>query len=83
MKVNMSDNSYPGPESIHRHVLGNGMIVLTYENEVADSVVIEGLVRCGAVAQWLVAYCMRVAQQGDEAGGKKPLYNTQHPISPG
>lgn len=43
--------SYPGPEDIHRHVLDNGIVVLVYENFAAESVVVEGLVRAGALAE--------------------------------
>ncbi|MGH2537279.1 MAG: M16 family metallopeptidase [Candidatus Promineifilaceae bacterium] len=47
----MPDLSYPGPESIHRHLLDNGLIVLAYENQAAESVVIEGVVRAGALVE--------------------------------
>ena len=40
---------YPGPETIHRHVLPNGIIILAYENFASESVVIEGLVRAGSI----------------------------------
>jgi zinc protease len=43
--------SYPGPETIHRHVLDNGIVVLIYQNMAVESVVIEGLVRAGALAE--------------------------------
>ena len=41
---------YPGSETIHRHVLPNGIIILAYENFASESVVIEGLVRAGSIA---------------------------------
>lgn len=41
---------YPGPETIHRHALPHGITVLVYENFASESVVIEGLVRAGAIA---------------------------------
>ena len=47
----MSAASYPGPETIHRRVLDNGIIVLHYENRSSETVAIEGLVRAGAVAE--------------------------------
>ena len=47
----MPDTTYPGPESIHRHVLDNGVIVLIYENPSVQSVVVEGLVRAGALVE--------------------------------
>ncbi len=47
----MSDSTYPGPETIHRHVLNNGLTLLTYENYAAESFVLDGLVRAGALAE--------------------------------
>ncbi len=47
----MADPNYPGPESIHHQVLANGMIVLVYENFASESVVIEGVIRAGALAE--------------------------------
>jgi zinc protease len=41
---------YPGPETIHRHILPNGIIILAYENFASESLVIEGLVRAGSIA---------------------------------
>jgi zinc protease len=41
---------YPGPDTIHRHVLPNGIIILAYENFASESVVIEGLVCAGSIA---------------------------------
>ena len=45
----MAANSIPGPDSIHRHVLDNGITVLVYENMDSGTVSIEGLVWAGAV----------------------------------
>ena len=36
---------YPGPETIRRHVLDNGITVLIYENMASNTVAIEGVVR--------------------------------------
>jgi zinc protease len=47
----MLDRSYPGPESIHRQVLSNGIVVLVYENFAAESVVVEGYLRAGALSE--------------------------------
>ncbi len=47
----MPDKTYPGPQDIHRRVLENGITVLIYENFAAASVVIEGYVRAGALAE--------------------------------
>jgi zinc protease len=46
----MTNPTYPGPENIHRHVLPNGITVLVYEYFAADFVVIDGLLRAGALA---------------------------------
>lgn len=45
----MAANSVPGPDSIRRHVLDNGVTVLIYENMDSGTVSIEGLVWAGAV----------------------------------
>jgi zinc protease len=47
----MLDKAYPGPESIHRQVLANGIVTLVYENFAAASVVVEGYLRAGALAE--------------------------------
>ncbi len=47
----MPDTAYPGPESIHRQLLSNGITVLVYENFAAASVVVEGYLRAGALAE--------------------------------
>ncbi|MFN2188534.1 MAG: M16 family metallopeptidase [Candidatus Promineifilaceae bacterium] len=46
----MPNKSYPGPESINRYRLANGITVLIYENEASQSVVVDGLLRAGALA---------------------------------
>ncbi|MCA9972991.1 MAG: insulinase family protein [Anaerolineales bacterium] len=47
----MPNLTYPGPETIHRTVLSNGIVLLVYENFASPSVVVEGLVRAGALAE--------------------------------
>jgi zinc protease len=47
----MPESKYPGPGSIHRHLLPNGLIILVFENPITDSVVIEGLVQAGALIE--------------------------------
>lgn len=47
----MPVDSYPGPETISRYVLDNNIVVLVYENKTAQSVVVDGLVRTGALAE--------------------------------
>ena len=57
----MLDTRYPGPETIHRYVLANGLTLLVYENFATESVVVDGVVRAGAgwqshqpVRDWLI-----------------------------
>ncbi len=47
----MPNLNYPGPESIQRHELSNGITVICYRNSAAESVVVEGLVRAGALVE--------------------------------
>ncbi len=47
----MLDNSFPGPATIHRYELDNGITVLIYENEASQSVVVDGLIRAGALIE--------------------------------
>ena len=49
----MLDSRYPGPETIHRHELPNGITVLVYENFASQSIIVEGLLRAGALAESL------------------------------
>jgi len=46
----MPSASYPGPDTIHRRVLDNGITVLVYENMFSNTIAIEGVVRAGALA---------------------------------
>jgi zinc protease len=47
----MPNLTYPGPANIQRHELPNGITLLVYENFAAESVVVEGIVRAGALAE--------------------------------
>jgi zinc protease len=47
----MYDMSYPDSDSIFRYQLDNNITVLVYQNPAAESVVIEGLIRAGALAE--------------------------------
>jgi zinc protease len=47
----MPNLTYPGPANIQRHVLANGLTLLVYENFAAESVVVEGVVRAGALGE--------------------------------
>lgn len=46
-----NQNHYPNAASIRRTVLPNGIVVLVYENFASQSVVVDGLVRAGAIAE--------------------------------
>jgi len=45
----MLDKRYPGPENIHRQMLPNGITVLALENNAYPTVIIEGVLRAGAI----------------------------------
>lgn len=47
----MTANSFPGPDTIHRSVLDNGITVLVYENMSSDTISLEGVVRAGSVIE--------------------------------
>lgn len=47
----MLNLSYPGPQSIYRFEIENGITVLAYHNPEAESVVIEGYVIAGALVE--------------------------------
>lgn len=45
----MLDKRFPGPENILRQTLANGITVLAYENFTSPTIVVDGLVRVGAI----------------------------------
>lgn len=47
----MTNGRYPNSHTITRHTLPNGLTILAYENFASPSVVMEGLVRVGALAE--------------------------------
>jgi zinc protease len=47
----MLDKRYPGPDSIQRRELPNGITVLAYENFASQTVAIEGFIRTGALQE--------------------------------
>jgi zinc protease len=49
--IMMPNNNYPSAKTIHRQQLANGIILLVYENFASQSVVVEGVVRAGALAE--------------------------------
>ena len=47
----MTTNSYPGPETIRRYILENGITLLVYENMNSNTIAIEGTIRAGSVVE--------------------------------
>jgi zinc protease len=47
----MATNSYPGPETVHRFSLDNGLTVLLYQNPTSQTVAIDGIIRVGSLAE--------------------------------
>jgi zinc protease len=47
----MAQPNYPGPETIHRWLLPNGITLLAYENFASETVVVEGVAPAGALAE--------------------------------
>ena len=47
----MPESKYPGTKTIHRHLLPNGLTILVFENPITDSIVVEGLIRAGALVE--------------------------------
>lgn len=75
----MLDKTYPGPESIHRYYLENGITLLVYENFAAESVVMEGLVRAGAGAEppeksGLASFTAEMLMRGTEKRSFDDIY---------
>jgi zinc protease len=75
----MLESTYPGPDSIHRTVLDNGITVLTYTNMAAESVVVEGVVRAGALVEsrenaGLSAFTAEMLTRGTERRSFDEIY---------
>lgn len=75
----MSKHSYPGPESIYRTVLPNGIIVLIYQNMAVESVVIEGIIQAGALAEsadqaGLASFTADMLMRGNESRQYEKIY---------
>lgn len=45
----MPNTTYPGPESIGRHTLANGVTVLVYHKQSSESLYVEGMVQAGGL----------------------------------
>lgn len=75
----MLDKTYPGPETIHRYVLDNGIVLLVYENFAAESVVMDGLVRAGALGEapekvGLASFTAEMLMRGTEKRSFDEIY---------
>ncbi len=81
----MQNLLYPGLENIHRYVLPNGITVLIYENFATQSVVIDGLVRVGALAETrqsagLSSFTSAMLMRGTEKRPFTHIYETTESI---
>jgi zinc protease len=75
----MLDSSFPGPETIHRYVLDNGITVLVYENDASQSVVVDGIVRAGALVETranagLASYAAEMLMRGTKFRAFDAIY---------
>ena len=75
----MNTPTYPGPETIHRYELDNGITLLVYENFVAPTVVVEGVVRAGAIVEdraqaGLAAFTAAMLMRGTEKRSFGEIY---------
>jgi zinc protease len=75
----MTRYSYPGAESTHRTVLANGITTLVYQNMTAESVVIEGILRVGALAEsaeqaGLATFTAEMLMRGSERWAFEQIY---------
>lgn len=75
----MADASYPGPDNILRQRLPNGIVVLVYENFASETVVIDGIVRAGALVEQrqkagLANFAAMLLMRGTEARTFEQIY---------
>ncbi len=76
----MAANNYPGPETIHRYQLDNGIVVLAYENFAAESVEVEGLVWAGGLGEsraqaGLAAFVANCLMRGTRSRSFETIYD--------
>ncbi len=81
----MQKPTYPDSTSIHRHVLPNGIVVLIYENFASQSVVVDGLIRAGALAETreragLSSFTSAMLMRGTEKRPFATIYETTESI---
>jgi zinc protease len=75
----MAHKQYPGPETIRRQTLANGLTILAYENFASESVVIEGLVRAGSLGEsaekaGLASFTASLLDRGNERRSFAEIY---------
>lgn len=75
----MAHQQYPGPETIRRVTLPNGLTILAYENFASESVVIEGLVRAGSLGEsaeqaGLASFTAALLDRGNERRSFAEIY---------
>ena len=81
----MQKSPYLGADNIHRYELPNGIVVLIYENVASQSVVIDGLIRVGALAEtreWagLSSFTSAMLMRGTEKRPFATIYDTTESI---
>jgi zinc protease len=84
----MTQSSYPGVDSIRRHVLPNGITVLAYENFSSATVVMQGLVRAGALLDppgqaGLADFTSDLLMRGTEARTFDEIYEALESVGAG
>jgi len=84
----MADTTYPGLDTIHRQVLPNGIIVLAYENFASASIVIEGMLCAGALAEsrpkaGLASFASACLMRGTEARSFEQIYEELESVGAG
>lgn len=75
----MIDRRYPGPENIFRQVLGNGIVVLVFENRSNPTIAFEGLIRTGSLQDprgkaGLAAFTAEMLMRGSEKYGYAQIF---------
>jgi len=75
----MADIHFPGSETIYRHVLPNGLTILAYENFASESIVVEGVVRAGALGEragqaGLAAFATALLDRGTQQRNFADIY---------
>ena len=75
----MPDTTYPGPESIRRQILDNGLTVLIYHKPASESLVVEGTIRAGGLVDGrdkagLASFTAEMLLRGTEQRSFETIY---------